>query len=161
VRGYWDLPEDTARAISDGWLRTGDVGRIDAEGFVFIVDRAKDVVIRGGENVYSVEVEDAIFTHSAVADCAVLGIPHRDLGEEVAAVVVLRPGSKVAAEELAEHVRARLAAFMVPTRWWFRIGPLPRNPAGKILKRALRDEVCGTASSEPQAWNGDPAVWGA
>jgi len=91
--------------------------------------------------VYSVEVEDVLYEHPAVADCAVLGVPHPTLGEEVGAVVVLRPGHKVAAEELTTHVRSRLAAFSVPTRYWFRDDPLPRNPAGKVLKRALRAEI--------------------
>ncbi|MDA8309303.1 MAG: AMP-binding protein [Actinomycetota bacterium] len=159
VRGYWNRPEDTARAITTGWLHTGDIARMDEEGFVFIVDRAKDIVIRGGENVYCVEVEDALYSHPAVADCAVIGVPHPVLGEEVGAVVVLRPGRKVSADELAQHVRDRLAAFSVPTRIWFRARPLPRNPAGKLLKRALRDEVLGTGTGTTE-WAGDPSVWG-
>jgi long-chain acyl-CoA synthetase len=158
VRGYWNRPEDTARAITTGWLHTGDIARIDDEGFIYIVDRAKDMVIRGGENVYSVEVEDALFSHPGVADCAVIGVPHPVLGEEVGAVVVLRPGFKVTAEELGEHVGTRLAAFNIPTRLWFRHRPLPRNPAGKLLKRALRAEVLGGAA-EPTGWAGDPTVW--
>lgn len=163
VRGYWNRPEDTARAISTGWLHTGDVARIDEEGFIFIVDRAKDMVIRGGENIYSVEVEDVLFSHAAVADCAVIGVPHPVLGEEVGAVVVLRPGHKVTGEELADHVRARLAAFNVPTRFWFRRRPLPRNPAGKLLKRALRAEVLraepAATGAGPTDWAGDSSVW--
>jgi long-chain acyl-CoA synthetase len=162
VRAYWNRPEDTARAITRGWLHTGDVARIDEEGFIFIVDRAKDMVIRGGENVYSVEVEDALFSHPAVADCAVIGVPHPVLGEEVGAVVVLRPGHKVTAEELADHVRMRLAPFNVPAHLWFRHRPLPRNPAGKLLKRALRAEVLGeetAGAGDPTEWAGDPAVW--
>lgn len=158
VRGYWNRPDDTARTITTGWLHTGDVARIDAEGFIFIVDRAKDMVIRGGENVYSVEVEDALFSHPAVMDCAVVGVPHEVLGEEVGAVVVLRPGHKVSAEELADHVRARLASFNVPTRWWFRPNPLPRNPAGKLLKRAVRAQLLGTYDGAME-WAGDPTVW--
>ena len=141
VRGYWERPEETALVFTRGWLHTGDVARIDEEGFVFIVDRAKDVIIRGGENVYSVEVEAALHEHPAVADCAVIGVPHPVLGEEVGAVVVLHRGVRVSAEDLARHVRERLAAFNVPTRFWFRTEPLPRNPAGKILKRYLRDEL--------------------
>jgi long-chain acyl-CoA synthetase len=141
VRGYFNRPEETAQTFTNGWLHTGDVARIDDEGFIYIVDRAKDMIIRGGENVYSVEVESALFEHPAVADCAVIGIPHPVLGEEVGAVIVLRPGAKVRADELATHVRERLAGFNVPTRFWFRSEPLPRNPAGKTLKRALRDEV--------------------
>ncbi|HVX22284.1 MAG TPA: AMP-binding protein [Acidimicrobiales bacterium] len=141
VRGYWNRPEDTALVFTDGWLHTGDVARVDDDGFIYIVDRAKDVIIRGGENVYCVEVEAALFEHPAVADCAVIGVPHPTLGEEVGAVVVLRPGHKVGAEELATHVRDRLAAFSVPTRFWFVDQPLPRNPAGKVLKRQLREQL--------------------
>ncbi len=143
VRGYWNRPEDTAASFTRGWLHTGDVARIDEEGFVHIVDRAKDMIIRGGENVYCVEVEAALYEHPAVADCAVIGVPHPVLGEEVGAVVVLRPGEEVAADELARFVGERLAAFNVPTRFWFRADALPRNPAGKVLKRQLRDELLG------------------
>jgi len=141
VRGYWNRPEETAKTFSRGWLHTGDVARLDEENFIYIVDRAKDMIIRGGENVYSVQVEAALFEHPAVADCAVIGVPEPTLGEEVGAVVVLRPGAKVTAEELGRHVKARLAGFMVPTRIWFRSEPLPRNPQGKVLKRELRDEL--------------------
>jgi steroid-24-oyl-CoA synthetase len=143
VRGYWNKPEATAATFTNGWLHSGDVARIDENGFVYIVDRAKDMVIRGGENVYSVEVEAALFEHPAVADAAVIGVPHDVLGEEVGAAVVLRPGSKVTAEELARHVHERLAAFKVPTHIWFRSAPLPRNPQGKVLKRELRDNLVG------------------
>jgi long-chain acyl-CoA synthetase len=143
VRGYWHRPVDTAQTFTSGWLHTGDIARIDEEGFLYIVDRAKDVIIRGGENVYCSEVESALFTHPAVADCAVIGVPDPVLGEQVGAVVVLRPGAKVGADELSRHVKAQLAAFSVPTRYWFVDQPLPRNPAGKVLKRALRDQLLG------------------
>ena len=145
VRGYWNRPDATASSFTNGWLHTGDVARIDEEGFVHIVDRAKDMIIRGGENVYCVEIEAALHEHPAVADCAVIGVPHPVLSEEVGAVIVLRPGMDVAADELSRHVRERLAAFNVPTRFWFRGEPLPRNPAGKILKRELRTELLGDA----------------
>ena len=145
VRGYWNRPEDTALTFTRGWLHTGDVARIDEEGFVHIVDRAKDMIIRGGENVYCVEVEDALFEHPAVADCAVIGVPHPVLGEEVGAVVVLRPGEDVGADELSRFVGERLAAFNVPSHFWFLAEPLPRNPAGKVLKRQLRTELLGDA----------------
>ena len=141
VRGYWNRPDETAKTFTRGWLHTGDVARLDDDNFIYIVDRAKDMIIRGGENVYSVQVEAALFEHPAVADCAVIGVPDPTMGEEVGAIVVLRPGAKVTADELALHVKARLAGFMVPTRVWFRSEPLPRNPQGKVLKRALRDEV--------------------
>jgi long-chain acyl-CoA synthetase len=145
VRGYWNRPVETAQVFTKGWLHTGDVARLDSENFIYIVDRAKDVIIRGGENIYSVQVEAALFEHPAVADCAVIGVPEPTLGEEVGAVVVLRPGAKVSAEELSTHVRNRLAGFMVPTHIWFRDEPLPRNPAGKVLKRELRDPLVGPA----------------
>jgi long-chain acyl-CoA synthetase len=141
VRGYWNKPEATAATFTDGWLHSGDVARIDEEGFIYIVDRAKDMVIRGGENVYSVEVEAAIFEHPAVADAAVIGVPHEVLGEEVGAVVVLRPGATLSAEELRAHVAERIAGFKVPAHIYFRAEPLPRNPAGKVLKRELREET--------------------
>ncbi|HLH27319.1 MAG TPA: class I adenylate-forming enzyme family protein [Acidimicrobiales bacterium] len=141
VRGYWNRPEETALVFTRGWLHTGDIGFIDEEGFVHVVDRAKDVVIRGGENVYCVEVEAALYEHPAVSDCAVIGVPHPVLGEEVGAVVVLRPGQEVGADELSRFVGERLAAFNVPTRYWFRADLLPRNPAGKVLKRQLRADL--------------------
>jgi long-chain acyl-CoA synthetase len=142
IRGYWNKPEATAKAFTkSGWLRTGDIAKIDEEGFIYIVDRAKDMIIRGGENVYSVIVEAAIFEHPDVQDCAVVGVPHPTLGEEVAAVVVLRPGRVIEAEEISRHVAARLAKFEVPTKVFFRSDPLPRNPQGKLLKRELRDSL--------------------
>jgi long-chain acyl-CoA synthetase len=144
VRGYWNKPEATAATFTEGWLHTGDVARLDDEGFIYIVDRAKDMVIRGGENVYSVEVEAAIYEHPAVADVAVIGIPHEVLGEEVGAVVVLKPGAELTAAQLQAHVGERLAAFKVPSHVFFIEGELPRNPAGKVLKRELREQVLGT-----------------
>ncbi len=144
VKGYWNKPEATAETFVDGWVRTGDIARIDDEGFIYIVDRAKDMVIRGGENVYCAEVEGVLFEHPAVTDAAVIGIPHQVLGEEVGAVVQLRAGAEATEAELQEHVRSRLAPFKVPVRVWFSEDELPRNPAGKILKRALRDELLGT-----------------
>ncbi len=151
VRGYWNKPESSAATFTKGWLHSGDVARIDEDGFVYIVDRAKDMVIRGGENVYCVEVESALFEHPAVADCAVIGVPHEVLGEEVGAAVVLRRGSKVTAEELARHVRERIAAFKVPTHIWFVSEALPRNPQGKVLKRELRDALVGPGPKGPEA----------
>ncbi len=140
-RGYWGRPEATAEAFADGWLRTGDIGRLDAEGFVTIEDRKKDMVLRGGENVYCAEVEAALYEHPAVHEAAVFGVPHPRLGEEVAAAVVPKAGAALRAEELRAHVAARIASFKVPTIWKLRDDRLPRTATGKILKRALRDEV--------------------
>jgi long-chain acyl-CoA synthetase len=141
IKGYWNRPEATAQAFVDGWFHTGDLARVDDEGFVYIVDRAKDMLIRGGENVYCAEVEAAIYEHPAIADAAVIGVPHEVLGEDVGAVVCLRPGQALTAEELSEFLRARIAAFKVPAHVWFRDGELPRNPGGKILKTRLRAEI--------------------
>ncbi len=143
VRGYWNKPEATEKTFGGGWLKTGDVARIDEEGFIYILDRAKDMLIRGGENIYCVEVEDALYSHDAVMDAAVVGIPHEILGEEVGAIVQVTPGTHVSQEELQAHVRERLAGFKVPVRIEIREEPLPRNPNGKILKRQLRDEFLG------------------
>jgi long-chain acyl-CoA synthetase len=139
IRGYWNRPTETAEAIVDGWLRTGDIGRLDSEGFLHIEDRAKDMILRGGENVYSTEVEGAIYEHPAVHEAAVFGVPHERLGEEVAAVVVPRAGATVTPDEVRAHVAERLAPFKVPSRVAVWSVPLPRNPAGKVLKRDLRD----------------------
>jgi len=137
-RGYWGKPEATAEMIVDGWLRSGDIGRVDDEGFLYIEDRAKDMVLRAGENVYSAEVEAAIYEHPAVNEAAVFGVPHERLGEEVACVVSLKAGTSLTADELREHLASHLAAFKIPTRIVFITEPLARNPAGKFLKRELR-----------------------
>ncbi|MFE0653809.1 class I adenylate-forming enzyme family protein [Streptomyces sp. NPDC059534] len=140
IRGYWGNEEATRAAFAgDGWFRTGDLARVDGDGRVSIVDRITDMVIRGGENVYCVEVEGVLHEHPDVLDAAVLGLPHAVLGEEVVAVVRLRPGADADVERLRAHVGARLAAFKVPARVFVREGELPRNPTGKILKRQLRD----------------------
>jgi long-chain acyl-CoA synthetase len=141
VKGYWGLPAETEQTFGAGWLKSGDLARVDDEGFVYIVDRAKDMVIRGGENVYCTEVEAVLFEHPDVIDVAVIGVPHPVLGEEVGAVVVLRAGSTVSADGLRAHVGEQLAGFKVPAHVFFRTDPLPRNPAGKVLKRELRDEL--------------------
>ncbi|MFI7420916.1 class I adenylate-forming enzyme family protein [Nonomuraea sp. NPDC049684] len=144
IMGYWNQPEATAQTFVDGWLHTGDLARIDEEGFVYIVDRAKDMVIRGGENVYCAEVEAALFEHPAVDDVAVIGVPHDELGEEVGAVIRPAPGQSVTAEELRSFLADRIAKFKIPAHVWFREGELPRNPGGKILKTHLRREVLGS-----------------
>jgi long-chain acyl-CoA synthetase len=127
--------------LVDGWLRSGDIGRVDDEGFVYVEDRAKDMVLRAGENVYCAEVEAVLYEHPAVHEAAVFGVPHERLGEEVAAAVMLRAGATVTVEELQAHVAEHLAAFKVPTRMVLWAEPLPRNASGKILKRELRDLV--------------------
>jgi long-chain acyl-CoA synthetase len=138
VKGYWNKPEATAETFQDGWLRTGDLARIDEEGFLFIIDRAKDMLIRGGENIYCVEVENVLFEHPDVMDAGLVGIPHKTLGEEPAAVVHLRPGGAATEAELRQWVRDRLAAFKVPVKIAFWPETLPRNANGKILKGELK-----------------------
>jgi long-chain acyl-CoA synthetase len=143
IKGYLNRPEATADAIRDGWFHTGDIARIDEDGFVFIVDRAKDMVLRGGENVYCSEVESAIYEHPAVAEAAVFGKPDDRLGEDVAAAIVLRPGATLSQEELTEFLGERIAKFKIPSSVWFRDDALPRNANGKFMKRELRDELVG------------------
>jgi len=138
VKGYWNRPDATAETFVDGWVRTGDLARVDDEGFCFIVDRAKDMIIRGGENIYSSEVENILYEHPAVTDAALIGIPHQTLGEEPAAVVHLAPGMTASEDELREYVSARLAKFKVPVKIIFTEDTLPRNANGKILKRDLK-----------------------
>jgi long-chain acyl-CoA synthetase len=144
IKGYLNRPEATADAIRDGWFHTGDIARIDEDGFVFIVDRAKDMVLRGGENVYCSEVEAAIYEHPDVAEAAVFGMPDERLGESVAAAVVLRPGATLDEDALSAFLRERIANFKIPTTVWFRTEQLPRNANGKFMKRELRDELVGS-----------------
>ena len=141
IKGYINRPEATAESITDGWLHTGDVARIDEDGFIFIVDRKKDMVLRGGENVYCAEVEAGIFRHPAVAEVTVFGVPDERLGEEVGAAVLLRPGAMVSPEELREHLGGLMAKHKVPRYLWFMNDPLPRNASGKFLKRQLRETL--------------------
>ena len=138
VIGYWNKPEATAETFADGWVRTGDLARIDAEGFCTIVDRAKDMIIRGGENIYSAEVEAVLYEHPDVLDAALVAIPHHTLGEEPGAVVTLRAGSAATEEDLRAFVADRLAAFKTPVRVLFSRELLPRNANGKILKGELK-----------------------
>ncbi len=148
-RGYWNRPDATAEAITpDGWFRSGDIGRFDEDGFLYLVDRAKDMIIRGGENVYCVEVEQTLFEHPDVVDAAVVGVPHKVLGEEVKAVVQLKPDSTASAADLRTYCSERLANFKVPEYVELRDDPLPRNPAGKVLKNLLRgDETSFSADT--------------
>jgi long-chain acyl-CoA synthetase len=141
VKEYWRKPEATAATFVDGWVRTGDLARLDEEGFCFIIDRAKDMLIRGGENIYCVEVENALCEHPAIMDAALVGRPHRTLGEEPVAFVTLKPGSTATEDELRSYVAARLAAFKVPVAINFSNEPLVRNANGKILKTELKKLV--------------------
>ena len=147
--GYWQRPDANAEAFSEGgWFHTGDVGKLDEDGFLYIVDRAKDMIIRGGENIYCVEVEHVLFEHPDVLDAAVVGVPHKELGEEVKAVVQRRAGSALTADELKRFAGEHLANFKVPEHVEFVDEPLPRNPAGKVLKAALRGGAT-SFSAEP------------
>jgi long-chain acyl-CoA synthetase len=136
MKGYWRRPEDTAKAIPDGWFRTGDLARRDEDGYYSIVDRKKEMIIRGGYNVYPREIEEALYEHPAVAEVACIGIPHPDLGEEVGAAVALKPGATAEVGELREFARARVAAYKYPRHVWL-VDVLPKGPTGKILRRAV------------------------
>jgi long-chain acyl-CoA synthetase len=149
IRGYWNKPEATAATIVDGWLASGDLGRIDEEGFLYIEDRAKDMVLRAGENVYCAEVESAIYDHPDVYEAAVFGVPNERLGEEVACVVHRQPGSTLTGDQLRDFLASRLAPFKIPTRIAFSEERLPRNPSGKILKRELRETCFAEGPSAP------------
>ena len=138
VKGYWNKPEATAQTFTEGWVKTGDLARLDAEGFCYIIDRAKDMLIRGGENIYCIEVENVLYDHPAVMDAALVGIPHHTLGEEPGAVVTLKPGAQATEQELRAFVAEHLAAFKVPVKVIFWHETLPRNANGKILKNELK-----------------------
>lgn len=135
--GYWNRPEETAAALVDGWMHTGDGGRMDEQGYVYVVDRIKDMIVSGGENVYSAEVENAVAQHASVAACAVIGVPDEEWGERVHAVVVLRPGAALDVEELREHTKSLIAGYKAP-RSMEVVDALPLSGAGKVLKRELR-----------------------
>jgi long-chain acyl-CoA synthetase len=137
IRGYWRNPEATAESIVDGWLRSGDLGHIDDDGYLYVEDRVKDMILRAGENVYSAEVEAAIYEHPAVYEAAVFGLPDERLGEVVACVVMVKPGQHLSADELHAHLQSRLASFKIPSRVAFTDAPLPRNAPGKMLKREM------------------------
>jgi acyl-CoA synthetase (AMP-forming)/AMP-acid ligase II len=141
VKGYWNKPEATAETFIDGWLHTGDMARIDDQGFVQIVDRKKDMICRGGENVYCVEVENALAAHPAVFEVAVIGVPDEMMGEKVGAVIVPRPGKQIDLDDLIVFAKKHLADFKVPQYVSIRAEPIPRNPGGKMLKPVLRRET--------------------
>ena len=137
MKGYWNLPDATKATITpDGWLNTGDVGRVDEDGYFYIVDRTKDLIIRGGYNVYPREIEEVLYEHPAVAEAAVIGIPHDSLGEEVGAAVALKKDANVQPEELRDYVKERVAAYKYPRQVWL-VDALPKGPTGKVLKREI------------------------
>ncbi len=141
VAGYWNKPQATAETFVDGWLRTGDLARIDDQGLLYIVDRKKDMINRGGENVYSIEVENALAAAPGVGEAAAVAVPDEMMGEKVGAVIVPAPGAELDVDALLDHVRKRLADFKVPQYVALRDEPLPRNPSGKVLKTQLREET--------------------
>ena len=145
--GYWNRPDDTAAAVRDGWMHTGDGGRMDDNGYVFIVDRIKDMIITGGENVYSAEVENALAKHPAIAAVAVIGVPDPDWGERVHAVVVLLPGQNVTEEQLRAHCKTLIAGYKAPRSVDF-VDAMPMSGAGKILKRELRMKYWGNTTNQ-------------
>ena len=151
IRGYWNKAEATAETIVDGWLRSGDIGYLDEEGFIFVQDRAKDMVLRAGENIYCAEIEAALYEHASVYEAAVFGLPHPRLGEDVAVAIYVKPGMSLDADSVREHVGTRLAAFKVPSHVELVDAPLPRNAAGKILKRQIRDEITARRGSSEGA----------
>ena len=140
MREYWNKPEATAEALDGGWYHTGDAGYIDDDGYLFLVDRVKDMIVTGGENVYSAEVESAISTHPGIAQVAVIDIPDDRWGETVHAIVVPEPGANATAESIIAHTRELIAGYKVPKSVDFRSEPLPLSGAMKVLKRELRDE---------------------
>jgi long-chain acyl-CoA synthetase len=144
IKGYLNRPEATADAIRNGWFNTGDIARIDEDGFVYIVDRAKDMVLRGGENVYCSEVETVIYQHDDIAEAAVFGVPDERLGEEVGVAIVLREGATMTADELRSFLAERMAKHKIPAFIWFLDEPLPRNANGKFVKRELREQLLGS-----------------
>jgi long-chain acyl-CoA synthetase len=138
MKGYWKLEEATAEAIDrDGWFKTGDMAKVDEDGYFFIVDRKKDLVIRGGYNIYPREIEEVFYEHPDVREAAVIGIPHDELGQEVVAAIALKPGGECTPDELREFVKQRVAAYKYPRRVWL-VDNLPKGPTGKIIKREIR-----------------------
>ena len=147
---YWNNPEATAQTLVDGWLHTGDVGHTDPDGFVYITDREKDMIIRGGENIGCQEVEAVIYDHPNVSECVVFGVPDERLGENVAAAVVVKPGALLTAGDVRSHVGEHLARFKVPAYVWIRTEQLPRTGSGKIYKRGVREAALGELERSAQ-----------
>ncbi|MCD6298286.1 MAG: AMP-binding protein, partial [Deltaproteobacteria bacterium] len=143
MKGYLNRPEETSKTVVDGWLHTGDMARMDKEGYVYIMDRKKDLIIRGGYNVYPREIEEVLFRHPNVADATVYGVPHEDLGEEIAAAVVLKDGDEMTSEDLRQFVKGRVAPYKYP-RIIHMLDHLPKSDTGKVLKRELRKGLSKT-----------------
>ena len=139
MSGYLNNPEATAAVLKNGWMHTGDAGTIDEDGFLYVADRVKDMIVSGGENVYSIEVERVLFTHPAVREAAVIGIPSERWGESVHAVVVLKDGASATADELIAYCRTKIGGYKCPRSVEFRDEPLPVTPVGKVRKNVLRD----------------------
>ncbi|HEY5431618.1 MAG TPA: long-chain fatty acid--CoA ligase [Solirubrobacteraceae bacterium] len=137
MKGYWQRPEETAETIVDGWLHTGDMGKVDEDGYFYVVDRKKELIIRGGYNVYPREIEEVLYEHPDVREAAVLGVPHDEYGEEVAAAVALKDGASTTPEQLRDYVKEQVAAYKYPRRVWL-VDELPKGPTGKILKREIQ-----------------------
>jgi long-chain acyl-CoA synthetase len=149
IRRYWNKPEATAEAISDGWLHTQDVGYFDDEGFLYVCDRLKDMILRGGENVYCAEIESVLYDHPLVSEAVVFGVPDQRLGEIPAALVVPRDNQVLTEKEIQDYVGSRLAMFKVPGRVWFSREPLLRMASEKIFKRKIRQEILETYFDKP------------
>ena len=137
MKGYWGRPDATADVMRDGWFATGDMATVDEDGYFFIVDRKKDMIIRGGYNVYPREIEEVLYEHPAVSEAAVVGVPDDSLGEEVAAAVVLKTGAEASADDIRAYAKERVAAYKYPRQIWFSEA-LPKGPTGKILKREIK-----------------------
>ena len=144
ISGYWNKPEATAEAITDGWLHTEDVGYLDQEGYLYVCDRIKDMILRGGENIYCAEIESALYDHPSVFEATVFGVPDKRLGEIPAAMIVPRENCTLTEEDVQEYVGTRLAKFKVPEHVWFSKEPLPRMASEKIFKRKIREEIIKT-----------------
>jgi acyl-CoA synthetase (AMP-forming)/AMP-acid ligase II len=145
IREYWHRPDANASDFRDGWFRTGDIGFLDPDGFLYLADRAKDMIIRGGENIYPAEIENQLLELPAVKEVAVLGLPHERWGEEVTAVLHLHPGQALDEAQLLAFARDRLAPYKVPSRVFFSDEPLPRNATNKVLKRELKERLLATS----------------
>jgi long-chain acyl-CoA synthetase len=146
VRGYFGLDDATRQAFTEGWFHTGDAGRLDEDGNLYVVDRLKDMIIRGGENIYAAEIEAVLYEHPDITEAAMIGVPHERLGEEVGVVIRVRDGAAITEDDVREQVAANLAAFKVPAHVWLVHEELPRNASGKVLKRELRDTLTGATA---------------